>query len=119
MPSKRSADRLRDIIEDAARIERFIDGMTLSDFNASERTIFAIERLLQRITEAAIQVDPGDAQLLGPDMPVAKMRALGNRLRHQYRDLDRAVIFDIARIEVPALAAAAEIALDSEFPDGR
>jgi uncharacterized protein with HEPN domain len=118
MLSERTIGRLCDIVEDARRIQIFIDGMTLHDFLADERTLFAVERLLQRITEAAVQIDPGDAERLSTDLPVAKMRAFGNRLRHEYRDLDRAVAFDIARTDVPALAAAAEVALGTEVGDG-
>ena len=117
MFSERTKDRLRDIIEDARRIDVFLEGMMLDDFLANERTLFAVERLLQRITEAAIQIDPADAALLGPDLPVGRMRGLGNRLRHEYRDLDRAVVFEIARIDVPALVVAAEIALSSDVND--
>ena len=113
MFSDRTAQRLRDIIEDAHRVSVFIHDMTVSEFIADERTIFAVERLLQRITEAAIQIDPAEAAGIGPEMPVEKMRALGNRLRHEYRDIDRAIIFDIARVEVPLLQAAAEFALDA------
>lgn len=98
--------RPRDMIDDADRIAAFIDGMDPHAFAADEKTIFAVERLLQRITEAAVQIEPDDAALLGPDVPVAAMRALGNRLRHEYRDIDRAVIFDIASIEVPRVRAA-------------
>ncbi|MWC43256.1 DUF86 domain-containing protein [Sphingomonas carotinifaciens] len=98
------------MIEDADRIATFIDGMNLV---ADERTIFAVERLLQRITEAAIQIPSDEAGYLGPDVPVAKMRAFGNRLRHEYRDVARNVIFDLARIEVPLVRAAAELALES------
>ncbi|WP_242095960.1 MULTISPECIES: HepT-like ribonuclease domain-containing protein [unclassified Sphingomonas] len=112
MLSERTADRLRDIIDDARRIGDFLGTMTLNDFLASERTLFAVERLLQRMTEAAIQIEPKDAERLSAALPIAKMRGLGNRLRHEYRDLDRAVVFEIARAEVPALAAAAQHALD-------
>ena len=118
MLSERTKRRLGDIIDDARRIDVFLEGMTLDDFLASERTLFAVERLLQRITEAAIQIDPADAERLGGDFPVGKMRGLGNRLRHEYADLDRAMVFEIARIEVPALAVVAEIALSSDMTDG-
>ncbi|WP_342658124.1 DUF86 domain-containing protein [Sphingomonas sp. NY01] len=101
------------MIEDADRIATFIDGMNLAAFVADERTIFAVERLLQRITEAAIQIPSDEAVYLGPDVPVEKMRAFGNRLRHEYRDVARNVIFDLARIEVPLVRAAAELALES------
>jgi uncharacterized protein with HEPN domain len=107
---------LLDIVEDARRIEIFTDGMTLSDFVANERTIFAVERLLQRITEAAVQIDPDDMAKLSQSLPIAEMKALGNKLRHEYRYVDRAIVFDLARTDVPALAAEIEVtlALDSE-----
>jgi uncharacterized protein with HEPN domain len=111
MFSERTRHRLHDIQEDARRIESFIEGMTLSDFIANERTIFAVERLPQRITEAAIQIEPGDAEKIGSALPIAQTRTRGNRLRHEYRYVDRAVIFDLARIEVPSLSAEIEVAL--------
>jgi uncharacterized protein with HEPN domain len=114
MLSERTKLRLRDIVEDALRIESFIEDMSLSDFVASERTIFAVERLLQRITEAAIHIDRDDAAQIIPPLPISEMRGLGNRLRHEYRDIDRGVIFDIARFEMPGLRAAVELALDNQ-----
>lgn len=113
MPSRRTVLRLQDIIDDARRVETFLGDMSLDDFTTDERTVFAVERLLQRITEAAVQLDPEDAARIGSDLPIAKMRALGNRLRHEYRDVNRGVIFDIARNEVPLVRAAAEKALDN------
>ncbi len=113
MLSRKAALRLRDIIDDAGRIATFIDGMNLHEFREDERTLFAVERLLQRITEAAIQIEPDDAVHIGSDLPIAKMRALGNRLRHEYRHVDAGIIFEIARIEVPLACAAAERALEN------
>lgn len=112
MPSRRTTLRLQDIVEDADRIASFVDGMTLDQFTVDERTIFAVERLLQRITEAAVQIDPADAKQIGSGLPVAQMRALGNRLRHEYRDIDRRIIWEIARDEVPSLRVACVAALD-------
>jgi len=112
MPSRRTIFRLGDIVEDAGRIATFIDGMSLADFLAEERTVFAVERLLQRITEATVQIDAEDAATIG-DIPFAKMRAFGNLLRHEYREIDRRVVFEIARTEVPLVCAAAELAMES------
>jgi|ETNmetMinimDraft_26_1059896.scaffolds.fasta_scaffold198318_2 uncharacterized protein with HEPN domain len=119
MLSDRTIRRLRDIIDDAARIGSFIEDMTLAEFVANERTLFAVERLLQRITEAAIQIDRKDIEFVEPRLPFAQLRGLGNRLRHEYRDVDRGVVFEIARIEVPALAASAELILESYATDDR
>lgn len=112
MLSRKTELRLRDIIEDGLRIASFIDGMTLSDFIANERTIFAVERLLQRITEAAIQIDSQEAADFCDPLPIPQMRALGNRLRHEYRDIDRPTVFQIASVEVPAIIVSAELALE-------
>lgn len=113
MLSRKTTLRLLDIIEDAGRIATFIDGMTVNDFLADERTIFAIERLLQRVTEAAIQIVPEDAIQLEPNLPIGKMRGLGNRLRHEYGEIDRRAIFQIACVEVPLLRAAAQFAVET------
>lgn len=114
MLSERARARLHDIIEDTRRIAVFIDGMSVIDFVADDRTVFAVERALQRITEAAIHIPTEDAAQLGAGFPIAQMRALGNRLRHEYRDIHRPTVFDIASREVPALESAAEIALAPE-----
>lgn len=113
MLSRRTTLRLQDIIEDADRIAHFLEDLDLAPFLADERTIFAVERLLQRITEAAVHIDPEEAATFGTALPVPQMRALGNRLRHEYRDVDRRVIFELAREEVPALRIAAARALES------
>lgn len=114
MLSERTKRRLRDILDDAYRVQVFLDGMTLPVFLADERTIFAVERLLQRITEAAIQIEAGDAERIGPGLPVVQMRALGNRLRHEYFDVNRTILFDIAVREVAVLRASVELALEQE-----
>ncbi|WP_375397805.1 DUF86 domain-containing protein [uncultured Sphingomonas sp.] len=112
MLSKKTIRRLGDIIEDADRITTFIEGMSLAEFLGRELTIFAVERLLQRVTEATIQIDVTDAAQIG-DIPFAKMRAFGNLLRHEYREIDRSVVFHIAPLEVPLVRAAAELAIEA------
>lgn len=112
MSSRRTELRLRDIVEDAARIEHFLGKMTTAEFRAEERTLFAVERLLQRITEAAVQIPADESARIGFQPPTEQMRAFGNRLRHEYRDIDPAIVFDIARVEIPALKIEAEGALD-------
>lgn len=93
------------------RIAAFIAGMDLDAFRADERTIFPVERLPQRITEAAIQLGADGAADVS-ELPIVQMRALGNRLRHQCREIDRGVIFDIACNKVPEVCIAAAQALE-------
>ena len=67
---------------------------------------------LRDIVEDAYRIVPDQAALIGPALPFAAMRGLGNRLTHEYCGLDRSIVFEIARLEVPALAAAAELLLE-------
>jgi uncharacterized protein with HEPN domain len=48
-----------------------------------------------------------------PDLPVERLRGFGNVLRHAYDDINPALIFRIAREEVPLLRDAAQRALDN------
>ncbi len=111
MFSERTARRLRDIVDDADHLRRFLDGLSFGSFEADLKTVLAVERLLQRITEAVIQIGPEEMTSIGPDIPVAKIRAFGNRLRHEYQDIERALVFSIARDDVPRLRDAAMDAL--------
>jgi uncharacterized protein with HEPN domain len=46
-----------------------------------------------------------------PDQPWHKIRALGNRLRHEYDAIREDRLWDIVQIDLPALRAACEDAL--------
>ena len=113
MFSRRARLRLQDIVEDGERLEHFVGKLTLAQFNADEKTLLAAERLLQRITEAVIQIGPEDMTKVGAEIPVAAIRAFGNKLRHDYRNLDPAQVLSIAQNNVPALREAAARALES------
>jgi len=110
VPSERPAGRLQDIIENAQAIERYITGMDLAAFEEDQKACDAVERCLERISEAAAKL--GDqAPALMPDQPWQKIRALGNRLRHEYDAIRQDRLWDIVQIDLPALRAACEDAL--------
>jgi len=56
MPSSRPIDRLRDIMANCERIERHIAGMKFAAYSRDEKTRDAVERCLQRISEAACKL---------------------------------------------------------------
>jgi uncharacterized protein with HEPN domain len=57
--------------------------MDVTAFEKDKKTYDAVERCLERISEAAAKL--GDlAPALMPDQPWQEIRALGNRLRHEY-----------------------------------
>ena len=112
MFSERAYRRLNDIVEDATDIAAFFGGISsVEAFAADRRTVLAVERLLQRIAEAVVQIGSEQMAEVEPSLPIARLRALGNRLRHEYWDLDPAMVLRIAREDVPALRVAVAHAL--------
>ena len=87
MPSDDPARRFRDIIQNIERIERFTAGMDARTFAEAEQTVLAVKYALLTISEAASKL--GDvANRLCPDIPWREIRGLGNRLRHDYANID-------------------------------
>jgi uncharacterized protein with HEPN domain len=70
---------------------------------------------LLRITEAAAKLQD-HAEMAAPDQPWAKIRALGNLLRHAHDEIDLHVIWRIVRDDLPVLLRACEKAL-AQLPD--
>ena len=112
MSSDKPSRRLEDILENVLAIERYVSGMDLAAFERDSKTCDAVERCLERISEAAAKL--GDqALVLAPDQPWPNIRALGNRLRHEYDDIRNDRLWDIVQVSLPGLRAACEQALQS------
>jgi uncharacterized protein with HEPN domain len=110
VPSERPAIRLKDILENARLIQSYLLGMDRAGFDADRRTRDAVERCLERVSEAATKL--GDAaDELAPRPPWQADRALGNVLRHAYDQVDPTRIWEIASLDLPQMAASVEAAL--------
>jgi uncharacterized protein with HEPN domain len=114
MFSERTLLYLSDVVDDSTRLANFVEGLTLDQFIADDRTRLAVERLFQRITEAVIQIGPDDMAKVGADIPVGRIRAFGNRLRHDYRAIDPALLLSTAREDLPVLVAACAAVLHED-----
>lgn len=110
MPSDRPLLRLRDILEDIGRIETYVAGMDRAAFLADDKTGDAVERCLERISEAATKLG-ATAELLAPGPPWHAIRALGNHLRHAYDQVDRDRLWDVVESDLATLRAACEHAV--------
>ena len=102
MPSSDPVRRFQDIVENVDRIESYLEGYDLPRFRADTRTVDAVERCLQRITEAGIKLQPRAVELL-PDQDWNAIRGFGNALRHDYDLIAEAVIWEIATGRLPQL----------------
>ena len=76
----------------------------------------AVERGLEIISEASRHVAP-ETNAKYPDIPWRAVAAIGNRLRHEYFQVDPKIVWDITTIELASLSRAVADALkDFEEP---
>jgi uncharacterized protein with HEPN domain len=95
MPSNDEGLRFRDILDNIARIRRHLAGMTFDQFIEDEKTQDAVERCLERITEAALKI--GDRlDMKYPDVEFHKLRQFGSVLGHDYGGVDTDLVWAAA-----------------------
>jgi uncharacterized protein with HEPN domain len=116
LPSDRPITRLRDILQNLDRIERYTEGYSLDRFVGDRRCQDAVERCLLRISEAARKL-AGVLEELAPDQPWSGVRAIGNVLRHEYDRVDSALIWQIVEKDLVPLRRAVEKAI-RDLEDG-
>jgi uncharacterized protein with HEPN domain len=111
--SKLSIEWLHDIINNASSIENYIEDHRYEDFIQDRRTQDAVERCLERISEASSRLYKKTPEVLDkiPDVIWHQIRGLGNYLRHEYDGLDIEVIWHIATHDVTPLKKAVQKAL--------
>ena len=110
LPSDKPANRLEDIIENIRAVFRYTAGMDSTAFEEDRKTYDAVERCLERISEAVTKL--GDlAPILMPGQPWQKIRALSNRLRHEYDAISEDRIWVIVQTDLRAPCSACEDAV--------
>ena len=74
-------------------------------FAADEVAVAALERFVERISEASRRVDAG-LKACEPGIPWQDIAGIGNILRHDYDSVDLVILWNIATRDLPALEAA-------------
>jgi uncharacterized protein with HEPN domain len=94
---------LVDILAAAARIERFVAGLTQERFVEDEKTTSAVLHELLVIGEASkrLSADFRDTNLSIPWRQIAGMR---DKLIHAYDAVDLGEVWQTASVDVPAVA---------------
>ena len=85
---------LLDIVENIDKVNAYVAGMTLREFEANAMAVDAVERCIMRITEVAFRLQ-GKAETWMPQQEWQNMRALGNLLRHRYDTVQIRVIWQV------------------------
>lgn len=111
MSSRGEQLRLHDIVENIDAIDAYRGDRTFEELYADQMRVDAIERCLQRITEAVIKIGPQRMAEIMPELPAGKVRGMGNILRHHYDTLDANTVWGTITEALPPLREACVAAL--------
>lgn len=95
-------DRLRDILDAIAEIQKFTHGMEYASFRDDDKSVRAVEMNFIIIGEAANQI-PNEVEEQYPEIPWHLMRAMRNRIVHAYFSVDEKLMWDTIQHDLPPL----------------
>src|SRR5262252_8820634 len=93
MPSNPAKNALRDILHHIDLANQFIAGVNFGAFVGDVRTVYAVIRCLEIISEASRRL-PDDLKARHPSMEWKKMAGAGNIYRHNYEDVASQFVWD-------------------------
>ncbi|GAB4504910.1 MAG: DUF86 domain-containing protein [Anaerolineales bacterium] len=100
-------DRVRDILEAIAEIQKFTRGMDFESFKEDEVVVRAVEMNFIIIGEAASQI-PEEVEDKYPAIPWSLMRAMRNRIVHVYFKIDEKLMWNTIQNDLPPLISKLE-----------
>jgi uncharacterized protein with HEPN domain len=88
-------------------IGAYTAGKTQGDYAAERMLRDAVERNVERISEASRHI-PRSLKAKHPEIPWRKVAGIGNILRHDYPIVDDSLIWELVVRDLPPLKAAVE-----------
>jgi len=98
---------LDDVLDAIGRIESYVDGLTQSRFGRDQKTIDAVIRCLEIISEASRRISE-DAKAAHPEIPWSRIAGIGNILRHEYGSVSVDAVWDVVTQHLPPLKRAVQ-----------
>ena len=95
-------DRIRDILDAIAEIQKFTRRMDFEAFREDDKAIRAVEMNFIIIGEAANQI-PEEVEEKYTGIPWNLMRAMRNRIVHVYFKVDEKLMWDTIQNDLPPL----------------
>jgi uncharacterized protein with HEPN domain len=113
VPSSNPVRRFEDILVNMTRIEQHTAGIAdETAFEENHLVYDAVERCLERISEAAKKLGPV-GETLCPNVPWRKISGLGNVLRHEYDRVERIRLWYVVQDDLPPVKTAVQSALQN------
>ena len=110
MVACRIADRLRGMLDAAIAAERLTAGKSIEDYRADPDLAAAVERYLERLSEASRHV-PQDLKDKHPAIDWRGVAGIGNVLRHAYDQVSDHRVLQTVTEDLAPLKAAIEAML--------
>ncbi len=104
MPSDASAV-LQDIERHIHLASEFVAGIGYEAFRNDTRTVFAVIRCLEIVSEASRRL-PDELKARHPSIPWRDIAGAGNVYRHDYEDVAAKLVWDTVQLALPPLQAA-------------
>ena len=93
MPSDSATAALRDIQRHIDLASQFVAGLEYEAFRDDTRTLFAVTRCLEIISEASRRI-PAETKARYPSIAWKDMAGAGNIYRHDYEDVAARLVWD-------------------------
>jgi uncharacterized protein with HEPN domain len=111
MPSSNPRARFEEILREIEYVESATAGMSIESFEADGTVRRTVERAYSILSEAAVKLAV-EAETLAPGIAWRDIRGLGNRLRHEYGQVNIETLWDIRCNDLDPLRRACLLALE-------
>ena len=101
-PERTARQRLEDILDSISRIEQFVEKKTFNDFFSDAMLRDAVERNVERISEASRHL-PNELTSEYADIPWRAIGDIGNIFRHAYDDVDARQTWEVVTRDLAPL----------------
>lgn len=101
-PSRDWRERVQDILDAIAEIQKFTHETDFNSFAKDPRSVRAVEMNFIIIGESAGRI-PLEIEAAYPQIPWALMRAMRNRIVHDYFQVDEKLLWDTIQNDLPPL----------------
>ena len=107
MRSSSAETALRDILHHIDLAAQFVAGDDYAAFRDNVRTVYAVTRCLEIISEASRRL-PDEMKARHPSIAWKQMAGAGNVFRHEYEDVAARYVWETVQRDLPPLRVALE-----------